>query len=150
YKAYDFDAPQPASVSSKVIHDLLRVKLGYRGLKVADLWELFFEISPARMMQQGLTMNLQVCLLSIKGGCDLQILNWGPKIAELVLPAIRNGLEGGSLTRERVDEALQRIRAAKKRLKRPSGKLRARGFDRLAREFEKFAGEFRAGEEKIA
>lgn len=149
YKAYDFDSPQPASVSSKIIHDLLRVKLGYRGLKVADLLELLFETSPERMLQQGLTMNLQVCLLSIKGGCDLQILNWGPKVAELVLPAIQNGLEGGSLTRERVAEAMGRIRAAKKRLKRPSGKLRARGFGRLAREFEKFAGEFRSGGEKI-
>lgn len=89
YKAYDFDAPQPASVSSQVIHDLLRVKLGYPGLAVADLLGLFDEIPPQRLKRHGLTIDGRGILLSIEAGCDLQALKWGPEIAELVVPGIQ-------------------------------------------------------------
>lgn len=147
YKAYDFEAPQPAAMSSKVVHDLLRVKLRYRGLAVADLLELLFEMSPQRMRQEGTTMNLRALLLSIQAGCDLQIVKWGPKIAEFLLPGIQKELESGSLTQERVEEALRRVRAAKKGWKRPTGKLSARRFDTLAREFEEFNRLVRAGGE---
>ena len=129
---------------------MLRVKLAYPGLAVADLLGLFDEIPPQRLMRHGLTIDGRCILLSIEAGCDLQALKGGPEIAQLVVRGIKKELDGGSLTKERVDEALGRIRAAKKRLNRPSGKLRARGFDRLAREFEDFAAQFRAKGEKIA
>jgi len=138
YKAYDFDVPQPGALSSKVVHDLLRVKLGYRGLAIADPWELLREGSPQRVRQQDLSMNLQVFLLSIKAGCDLQVVSSIPKIPERLLAAMQQEIESGSLTQERVREALGRIRTVKKGLRRPSGKLPVRSFDRLAREFEEF------------
>jgi beta-N-acetylhexosaminidase len=144
YKAYDFDVHQPAAMSSKVIHDLLRVKLGYRGVAVADLLGLMFEASPGGTSQQGLSVSLQAFILSVKAGCDLQVVNWGAKIAKLVLPGIQKELEGGSLTQERLEEASARIHAAKRGMRRPSGKFSARSFDRLAREFEEFNQRVRA------
>jgi beta-N-acetylhexosaminidase len=147
YKAYDFDVHQPAAMSAKIVHDLLRFKMEYRGLAVADLLGLFDEISPGHLRQQGLRLNLNVLLTSFKAGCDLQIVNWGPKIAEVVLLGIQKALDDDSLTQERVKEALQRIGAAKRRLKRPTGKLWTRSFDRLAREFEEFGQRVRGGGE---
>ncbi|MGD0923143.1 MAG: glycoside hydrolase family 3 N-terminal domain-containing protein [Terriglobia bacterium] len=145
YKAYDFDVVQPAAVSSKVVHDLLRVKLGYRGLAVADTLELPFEMSPERLRRQGATLNLSVILNSIRAGCDLQVVSWGPEIAETVFPAMQKELEAGSLTQERVEEALRRIRTVKNGLRRPSGKVSARSFDRLACEFEEFGQRVSSG-----
>ena len=40
YKAYDFDVPRPAVWSYEVVTGLLRVKLGYKGVAVADLSKL--------------------------------------------------------------------------------------------------------------
>jgi len=139
YKAYDFDVWQPAATSSKVVHDLLRVKLGYRGLAVADTLELLFEMSSERLRRQGVTLSLSVVLNSIRTGCDVQVVSWGPEIAETVFPAMQKELEAGSLSQRRVAEALGRVRAAKKRFQRPSGKLPARSFKALAREFEEFS-----------
>ena len=147
YKAYDFDVPQPAAMSAKVVNDLLRVKLGYRGVAVADTLELLFEMSPKRLRRQGATLNLSVVLNSFRTGCDLQVVSWGPEVAEAVFPAMQRELEAGSLTQERVEEALRRIRTVKNGLRRPSGKLPARSFKALAREFEEFGKLIRRGDE---
>jgi beta-N-acetylhexosaminidase len=137
YKAYDFDSPKPAATSSKVVHDLLRVKLGYRGVAVADLFELLEEWSPHLAGQEAAAVDFEAFILSFRAGCDLQIVKRGDKASGLVLNEMQKAVENGSLSQERVEEALQRVRAAKKGLKRPGGKLSARSFDRLAREFEK-------------
>ncbi len=147
YKAYDFDVHQPASISAKVVHDLLRVKLGYCGLAVADLLGLLEEMSLHLTGQQGAGLDLKAFTLSIQGGCDLQVVKWGPKFVQTALAAIRIELESGSLSHEHVNAALQRIRTAKRGLKRPSGKLSARSFDRLARDFEEFGRRVRSGGE---
>ncbi len=147
YKAYDFDSPQPAAMSPKVVHDLLGVKLEFRGAAVADLRELLTE-SPSQLKgEQAASMSRRAFILSIKAGCDLQLVGSSVKMADVILPAIQKKIEDGSLAQERVEEALQRIRAAKKGLRRPSGKLSAQSFDRLSGEFEKFNQSVRAGGE---
>jgi beta-N-acetylhexosaminidase len=147
YKAYDFDVVQPAAVSAKVVNDLLRVKLRYRGLAVADLLELLEEASHHTEPEDAAAMDAIAFTLSTKAGCDLQIVKWGERFAECVVREIGKKLEAGSLGQRRVAEALGRVRAAKKGLKRPSGKVSARSFDRLASEFEKFHQLVRAGGE---
>jgi beta-N-acetylhexosaminidase len=142
YKAYDFDAWGPAATSSKVVHDLLRVKLGYRGLAVADPMELIDEVS-RHMTSEGLFgISYESFADSVMAGCELQVVR---RRVDAVLPAMQRALETGSLTRERVEDALTRVRAAKKGLKRPSGKVSVRSFDRLAREFAEFNQQVRGG-----
>ena len=147
YKAYDFDVWEPAATSSKVAHDLLRVKLGYRRLAVADLFELLEELCHHAQPERGADMNLIAFTLSTTAGCDLQIVKWGEGFAESVSRVMGKELEAGSLSQRRVAEALGRIRAAKKGLKRPTGKISARSFDLLGREFEEFCQWVRSGGE---
>lgn len=144
YKAYDFNVSLPAAMSSKVVHDLLRVKLGYRGLVVADPMALLDEASRHMSPQGMFGISCDAFADSMKAGCDLQIVDKRP---DIVLQGMQRALETGSLTQERVEEALQRIRAVKEGLKRPSGKLSAQSFDRLAREFEEFSQRVGAGGE---
>jgi beta-N-acetylhexosaminidase len=150
YKAYDFDVPQPAARSAKVVHDLLRVKLRYRGLAVADLLELIEEVSRHMGPKGVFGMSYEAFAESIKAGCDLQIVKWGEGSTDAVLSKLQRAIESGALSQERVAEALRRIRTAKKDLKRPSAKLSARRFDALAREFEEFNQLLQAGGETDA
>jgi beta-N-acetylhexosaminidase len=148
YKAYDFDVEQPAAMlSSKVVHDWLRVQLGYRRLAVADLFELLGELCHHAEPERAYGLDLIAFTLSTKAGCDLQIVKWGEwlGLAERVSRVMGKELDTGSLSQRRVAEALGRVRAAKKGLKRPSGKVSARSFDRLAREFEEFGQWVRSG-----
>ena len=145
YKAYDFDVVQPAAMSAKVVNDLLRVKLRYRGLAVADLWELLEEASHHTEPEDAAAMDAIAFTLCTKAGCDLQIVKWGERLAECVVREIGKKLEAGSLSQGHVAEALGRVRAAKKRVQRPSGKLPARSFKALAREFEEFSNLIRRG-----
>lgn len=147
YKAYDFDVPQPAARSAKVVHDLLRVKLGYRGLAIADLLELMEEVSRHMGPKGMFGMSYEAFADSAKAGCDLQIVRWGERRADAVLSEMHRAVESGSLGQERVAEALRHVRATKKGVKRSSGKLSARSFDRLAREFEEFSQWVGAGGE---
>jgi beta-N-acetylhexosaminidase len=150
YKAYDFDAPRRAAMSGKVVNDLLRVKLRYRGLAVADLLEPLEETSLHAGPEEAAAMDAIGFTLSTKAGCDLQVVKWGERLADYLLREMRRELEAGSLSQGRVAEALGRIRTAKKGLRRPSGKLSVRSFDRLAREFEKFDQLVKAGGESEA
>jgi beta-N-acetylhexosaminidase len=154
YKAYDFDVLRPASLSANVVIGLLRVKLGYRGLVIADPMELFDEVARHMSPEGMFGMSCESFAHSVMAGCELQVVGRRadavlPQMQKVdaVLPAMQRALETGSLTRERVEDALTRVRAAKKGLKRPSGKVSARSFDRLASEFEKFHQLVRAGGE---
>ena len=145
YKAYDFDVPQPAARSAKVVHDLLRVKLRYHGLAVADLLELIEEVSRHMGPKGAFGMSYEVFADSIRAGCDLQIVKWGERSTDAVLDRIHRALESGSLGQDRVADAIRRIRTTKRGLKRPSGKLSARRFDAVAREIEEFNQLVQAG-----
>ncbi len=150
YKAYDFDVPQPAARSAKVVHDLLRVKLQYRGLAVADLLELIEEVSRHMGSKGVFGMSYEAFAESIKAGCDLQIVKWGEGSTDAALGKIERAIDSGMLGQERVADALQRIRTTKKGLKHPSGKVSARRFDALAPEFEAFDQVVQAGGETDA
>jgi hypothetical protein len=68
--------------------------------------------------------------------------------AARVQAALSAARESGKLPRPRVEQALKRIRLAKKGLKPPRGRLPPRSLDRVVREFIEFSSEF-AGYGKI-
>jgi beta-N-acetylhexosaminidase len=143
YKAYDFDVPRPAALSSSVVEGLLRVKLGYRGVAVAD--DLASEAIRRTMDPQ------EAALKSLSAGCDLLRVTGSPdKTLAAVLAAMKGGLESGKIPAARVEQALGRLRRVRKRLTPRRSRFSHRDFDRLARAFERFTREFGSREEKIA
>lgn len=141
YKAYDFDHPRPASLSPQVVEGLLRVKLNYRGLALA------YELESEEMRG---TLNLgEAAIQALNAGCDLLVLDQETS-RDAVRRALKAGLESGKLRPQRVEQALERLRAARKGLTPPAGTVSRRALDRLARRFESFDKEFRPQEVKIA
>lgn len=143
YKAYDFDLPRPATLSSSVVEGLLRVKLGYRGVAVAD--DLTSEAIRRTIDAQ------EAAVKSLNAGCDLLRVDGSKeKTAAAVLDGLKRGLETGKITAARAKEAAARLQRIRKVFVPTRAKFPHRDFDRLACEFEKFAGEFRSQGEKIA
>lgn len=148
YKAYDFDLPVAASCSANILGGLLRVKLGYRGVAIADHTAPVVEaVRESRSEEIDFALPIKTYVLSLIAGCDMQIIRfWGRKSLQLGAESVRHGLDAGTISPQRVDEALKRIRRAQKGLRPPSGKFSKRAFDRLCRQFEDFAKECTAKE----
>jgi beta-N-acetylhexosaminidase len=141
YKAYDFDNPRPACRSTQVLEGLLRVKLGYRGLALA------YEFESERAHG---TLDLgEAAIQSVKAGCDMLIVDQGRPL-DIVRQALDAGIESGKLPTQRVEQALGRVRGAKKRLMPPLGRVSKAALNQVARRFENFSKEFRQEEMRIA
>lgn len=143
YKAYDFDLPRPATLSSSVVEGLLRVKLGYRGVAVAD--DLTSEAIRRTIDPQ------EAAVKSLNAGCDLlRVGGSQEKTAAVIFDGLKRGLETGKISAMRVEQAIVQLQGIRKHSARPPARFPHRDFDRLAREFEEFAKEFRSRGEKIA
>jgi beta-N-acetylhexosaminidase len=141
YKAYDFDHPCPASLSSRVVEGLLRVKLGYRGLALA------FEFESEEVRG---TLSLgEAAIQSLNAGCDLLVVDQEAS-CDTIRQALKAGLESGRLRPQRVEQALARVRAARKALAPPTGTVSRRALEQLAGRFESFNTQFPSEESKIA
>ena len=129
YKAYDFDKPRAAVLSPQVVEGLLRRKLRYRGVVVAAQLE-------SQAVRGVLNMG-QAAVQSLSAGCDMLLIE-----REASWQAMRQGIEdavaSGILPRERVEQSLARIRAAKKGWTPPKGPFSKKAWERLARRFEEF------------
>ncbi len=126
YRAHDFDYPRPAVLSESVIGGLLRTKLGYGGLVVAQGLE-----SGTVRGKLDLTDAIAQC---IEAGCDLLVTESEDSL-EVMQQALAWSLESGRLSEERLRQSLLRIRAAKKGLARPGSRIPKRRWDRLAKGF---------------
>lgn len=141
YKAYDFDLPCPAIFSEKVVEGLLRIKLGYRGVALANLdTEVTRRLVDPREGAVG----------AVNAGCDLVIVGSDAKCIDETLAALKRAVVSGGLSSRRVEQALTRIRQVKKCLVPPSGKLSGTAFLDVARQIDNFSAEFRSLEQKIA
>jgi beta-N-acetylhexosaminidase len=125
YKAYDFDHPRSAVLSTQIVGGLLRRKLGYRGVAVAPQLEL--------PHVRGVLDLSDAALQCVGTGCDLLVVE-----REESWLAMRQALESGKLADSRLEQALARIRAAKKGLAPPGGQISKVAWDRLVRRFEEF------------
>jgi beta-N-acetylhexosaminidase len=132
YKAYDFDFPQSAGLSPKIVEGLLRLKLGYKGVAIA----YGLEGDAVRG-----TLDLgEAAVQALRAGCDALLLEKAE--AEVAHQALGAARDSGRLSRPRIEQALERIQLAKKTLNPPRRPLRRRSLDRLVREFTDFSREF--------
>jgi beta-N-acetylhexosaminidase len=125
YKAYDFDHPRSAVLSTQIVGGLLRRKLSYRGVAVAPQLE-----SPH---VHGVLDLSDAAIQCVETGCDLLVVE-----REESWLAMRQALESGRLPDARLMEALGRIQRAQKGLPELGGRPSKVAWDRLVRRFEEF------------
>lgn len=148
YKAYDFDLALPAPLSRNVLEGLLRVKLGYRGVALANVFagsegrsRTVPSFTPGEPLPS-LSPDGEAVAKSIAAGSDMIVIRDGHKAFELAQGNLRKALDGGTIPGARVSEALKRIRQARRNIHPPPAKFSRDAFERLGREFEDFSGEF--------
>ena len=130
YKAYDFDLPQSAGLSAKVMEGLLRVKLGYSGVAIS----YGLETEAAR----GTLTLEEAAVRAVNAGCDMLLVE-EPQAAERVRAALSAAWESGKLPSARVEQALKRIQHAKRCLRPPAEKLPRGSLESLAKQFTAFS-----------
>ncbi len=108
------DEEYPATLSKKVMTDLLRYDLGYKGLIISDDMQM-----KAISTQYGLATALEK---AINAGVDVMIFSnnipdiYEPDVVPTVIKAIRKLVDEGKITKERIQTSYNRIMALKKKL----------------------------------
>jgi beta-N-acetylhexosaminidase len=129
YNAYDFKCPRSAVLSPQVVEGLLRAKLGYRGVVVAPQLE-------TERVRGDLDLG-RAAVQSLSAGCDMLLVE-KDESGQAMRRAIEEALASGQLPRERLEQSVARIRAAKKGLALPKGAFSKKAWERLARRYEEF------------
>lgn len=98
----------PASLSPRVVTDLLRTQLGFDGVVITDA------------MEMGAVTNYytagESAVLAIQAGCDIILM---PASLEEAYGAVLDAVYSGAITEQRVDESLRRILELKQRYPLP-------------------------------
>jgi beta-N-acetylhexosaminidase len=102
------DEEQPATLSSRVVHGLLREELGFGGVILSD--DLEMKAISAR------TPVPQAIVQAIRAGCDAVLVCSGNvETQAAALEALIKAAETGEVPASRLDSALVRLRRAKER-----------------------------------
>lgn len=99
------DPQRPATLSTAVLTGLLRQELGFNGLVVTDA-----------LMMEAISANYgpgEAAVLALEAGADLVLM---PADADAAIAALVAAVQGGRLSRERLEASAQRRRTALERL----------------------------------
>lgn len=96
-----FDEEYPATLSKKILTDLLRKEMGFDGVVVSDA------IGMAAILKKWPLP--QACALAIKAGVDTILLKADDESRSQCLFGIKRAVENGDLPEERVDDAVRRL-----------------------------------------
>src|SRR2546423_12108768 len=118
------DSSTPATLSPRVMTDLLRRELGFRGLLITDAMDMngvLANVRPGRAGQmlagQYGTINSiglpEACKRAIEAGADVLLM---PTDVPAAIDAVVTGIEEGRFTAARVDSSVKRILALKERV----------------------------------
>ena len=88
----------PCSLSSYMITDVLRGKMGYEGIVVTDAMDM-------KAVEHQYT-SAQAAVLALEAGVDIILM---PESFQMAYEGILEAVESGQLTEERIDESVQRI-----------------------------------------
>jgi len=103
------DEKRPATLSRRIVHDMLREELGYEGVILSDDLEMKavaaeYEVPSA-------------AVLAIQAGCDGMLICSGDHHAQAAaLEALIHAVEAQRVPAARIDDALRRQRRAKERI----------------------------------
>jgi beta-N-acetylhexosaminidase len=96
-----YDEEYPATLSKKILTDLLRGEMGFDGIIVSDA------IGMAAILKKW-PLPL-ACAMAIKAGVDTILLKADDESRSQCLFGIKNAVENGTLPEERVDDAVRRL-----------------------------------------
>ncbi|HEV2488530.1 MAG TPA: glycoside hydrolase family 3 N-terminal domain-containing protein [Candidatus Acidoferrales bacterium] len=110
--ALEPDPNVPATISRRVLTDLLRRKLGFGGIEVTDALDM-----------GGVTTidsPPDIAVRAVEAGADVLLI---PPVTDAALAALKQAVESGALPMTRVDEAVRRILRAKAELRLEDNRL---------------------------
>jgi beta-N-acetylhexosaminidase len=96
-----FDKEYPATLSKKILTDLLRGEMGFKGVIVSDA------IGMAAILKKWPLP--QACAMAIKAGVDTILLKADDESRAQCLFGIKSAVERGDLSEERVNDAVRRL-----------------------------------------
>ncbi|NTU67772.1 MAG: glycoside hydrolase family 3 [Chlorobiaceae bacterium] len=110
------DSINPATLSKAVVDGVLRKQIGFRGVVFSDDMQM-----KAISGRYGLDAAIR---LAVEAGVDILVFGnnaaaYDPQIAEKASGIIRNLVEQGIVSRERIERSYRRIMKLKQRLNRP-------------------------------
>lgn len=95
----------PSSLSAKVVTDILRGELGFKGLVITDALNMG-AIS-------GSYESAEAAVRALEAGCDLLLM---PEDFQTAFQGVLDGVNSGRITEERIDESVKRILEVKTRI----------------------------------
>jgi len=125
-----YDEEYPATLSKKILTDLLRGEMGFDGIIVSDA------IGMAAILKKW-PLPL-ACAMAIKAGVDTILLKADDESRAQCLFGIKSAVEDGSLSEERVDDAVRRLLSRKydQGLFKKAGKMDPKETTRIVRSKE--------------
>ncbi len=99
------EAPLPASLDRRIVHDLLRETMAYNGVIVSD------DLEMGAVAGRGGMDDLAVA--SAAAGCDQLLICRRPELIHAAWEGLRRGAAGGDLDKHELEAALTRIAALK-------------------------------------
>lgn len=103
--AFEPDSTAPATLSSRVLTDLLRKQLGFEGLIVTDAMDM-----------GGITVRYapgDAAVRAVLAGVDVLLM---PPVPQAAFSALLDAVKSGQISQERLDASVRRILRAKARL----------------------------------
>lgn len=100
--AFDcLDPGRPATLSRRIMTDLLRGELGFKGIAITDCLEMG-AVSSACGVGEG-------AVLAVEAGCDILCFSHTYEAVSLAAQALYAAVDSGRITPERIDESYERI-----------------------------------------
>ena len=110
--AFESDPTTPATLSSRILTDLLRKQLGFDGLLVTDALDMG---GVTTLYPPG-----EAAVRSIQAGADVLLM---PPNTDAALAALEQAVASGRISESRVDDSVRRILRAKARLDLETNRL---------------------------
>ena len=123
------DAENPASLSRTFITDILRKQIGFDGIVITDDMTM-----GAISKNYGLA---EAALMSFKAGSDMILVVHGYEDEAAVAEALKNAVQSGEISRDRLDESVYRILKLKEKYKIGNVNIDAVDIEKLNSEIEK-------------
>ncbi len=108
----DFDDSHPATLSHSIISELLRDKMGYKGVVISD-----------DLNMGAIRLNYsykEAVELAIKAGVDIilnsNVMQYNTNIAEITFQTIKYLVQSGNISKTRIDKSFSRIMKLKRNL----------------------------------
>ncbi|MER2171884.1 MAG: beta-N-acetylhexosaminidase [Psychrobacillus psychrodurans] len=101
------DSTYPASISERIITDVLREQLGYEGIIITD-----------DMTMKAILNNLEIgesAVSAVKAGNDIVLVAHNYANVKKAIDSIIKAIENGEITEQRIDESVKRILSIKKK-----------------------------------